>query len=151
MIDYNKISAKVFGILKGHGLSIKLYTVSGSETVDPEEARRFFIMEPNMMVTVNDTDEEIRMNKHSEVELAQIKPVLKQLRNLAGTYMLNFSLKVFGKEIKPRDYAFQAKKYKDEQMNDITEAALSKLRGSKKSSYQQLENVTIRVRHKNDS
>lgn len=148
MIDYNNVSSKVFGILKGHGLAIKLFTIDGSETVDPEEARRFFVKEPNMMITVNDADEDIRLNKHSQVELAQIKSILKQLRNLAGRYMLNFSLKVFGKQIEPRDYAFQAKNYKDKHMNDITEATFSKMGGSTKSSSQQLENVVVRVRHK---
>ena len=74
---------------------------------------------------------------------------MKQLKNLAKQNLLNTQIKVFGKEITPKDFAYQAQKFKDNTMeNVVSEASLSRMSGSKKTSYQTLESVKIILRHR---
>ena len=65
MINFGIVATKIFKVLKGNGYSVKLYTFDGSETIDPEEARWFYVMDPNMMVMLDDKEDEIKMNKNS--------------------------------------------------------------------------------------
>ncbi len=123
-VDFGKVSEKVAAIIKGKGHVVVMFTDDGMETSDPEEARRFYVKDPNYMVTVDNEAAVIRINKNSNVELVEIEAVLKQIKNLARNYMLKSELKVFGKEIAPKDFAYQAKKLRDEKMNGINEASI---------------------------
>jgi len=147
-IDFGKVAEKAVAIMKGKGHSVVMFTLDGMETADPEEARRFYVKTPNYMVTIDEDNAQLRINKNSKVKLDELEAVMKQLRNLARQYMLKYELKVFGKEIAPKDFAFQAKKYRDKKMNQVSEAALSKMHGSTKTSYQTLESTKIIVRHR---
>ena len=74
------------------------------------------------MVTIDEDAALIRINKNSNVELNEIEAAMKQLKNLAREYMLKSELKVFGKEIAPKDFAYQAKKLRDSKMNGINDS-----------------------------
>jgi hypothetical protein len=150
MINYDKVSEKVFAIIKGHGHKIVMFTPDGRETSDPKEARRFFVAEPNYMVTVDEDNREIKLNKNKHIDLDTLASIMKQLKNLATSYMLKSQVKVFGQQITPKDYAYQAKQYKDKgkDMDELSEAALSRMYGSTKTSYQTLESVKIVARHR---
>lgn len=149
MINYEKVGEKIFSIIKGHGHDLIMFTKEGQETSSPAEARRFFCKDPNFMVTLDEDNADIKFNKNKNIGLDEIESLLKQIKNLAQTYMLNSTVKIFGQEIKPKDYAYQAKQYKkDANMNKVSEASLSKMRGTKKTSYQTLESVKVIVRHR---
>lgn len=108
MVEVGSLANKVFALLKGNGLQIKLYDDVGSETTDPEAARRFFVSEPNLMITIDEDGSGIEFSKGNSVgnETSQLQ---KNIRKLADEFLMNFTIKVFGKSIQPRDYSYQAK------------------------------------------
>jgi len=147
-VDFGAIAEKAVAIIKGKGHTVIMFTDDGMETSDPEVARRFYVKDPNYMITIDEESGVLRINKNSNVELSEIEGVLKQIRNLARNYMLKSQLQVFGKEIAPKDFAYQAKKLRDQKMSGLSEASLSRMSGSKKTSYQTLESTKIIVRHR---
>ncbi len=149
MINYERVAEKIFSIIKGHGHTLSMYKEDGMDTTDAAEARRFFVAKPNYMITLDEETNTIKINKNSNLELEDLEGIMKQMKNLARENMLNTQVKVFGKEITPKDFAYQAKKFKDANMESITnEASLSRMSGSKKTSYQTLESVKMIVRHR---
>lgn len=148
MIDFNRVAKRIFNILKGHGYQLKVFTAVGDETIDPEEGRNFYIFEPTMMLTLDDSNGEIILNKPSSIELATYEDVLRQCKNLSNHYMLRFNIKNYGKDLQPKHFSTQAKKNKkDKEMNTVVE---NRMFGSKKTSYQVVEGVRILVRHRKD-
>ena len=117
MIEMNDLAGKVFALLKGNGLQIKIFDIDGAETTDPNLGRRFFVSNPNIMVTINEPNEEdatgnIEFSKGKSVD-SSIDRIQKNIRKIADEFMMNSRIKVFGKTIQPRDYAYQAKNNKD--------------------------------------
>jgi len=158
MVEIETLANKIFALLKGNGLQIKIFDDIGSETTDPSTARRFFINEPNLMVTIDEEGNEIAFSKGSSVENEEITALQKNIRNLANEFLMNFDTKVFGKEIQPRHFSYGAKnksagagammeKSIGNDMNTLSES-LSKMFGTARTSQQTLENVRILVKHK---
>jgi uncharacterized protein YkvS len=112
MDQYNKLAEKVFALLKGNGLKIKIFDHNGAETTDPSAGRRFFVVKPNIMVTIEEDGNKIEFSKGSDVG-DSILSLQKNIRKLADEFMINSSIKVFGRSIQPRDYAYQAKLNKE--------------------------------------
>jgi len=150
MINYEKVGEKIFSIVKGHNHNLVMFNEEGMETNDASEARRFFVNKPNYMITLDAENRKIKFNKNRHVTLEEIESVMKQIKNLATTNMLKNEVQVFGKEITPKDFAYQATQFKEANMNDISEASLSRMSGVKKTSYQTLESVKMVVRHRKE-
>ena len=148
MINYEKVASKIFSIIKGHNHDLIMFTEDGMETSDAQEARRFFVKNPNYMVTLDGEARHIKINKNSNVALEDMESIMKQLKNLATANMLKTEIRVFGKEITPKDFAYQAKNMKGTAMENIQEASFSRMHGFKKTSYQTLESTKIVVRHR---
>ena len=148
MINYERVAEKIFSTIKGHGHDLIMFSEDGMETSDAEEARRFFVKKPNYMVTLDGESRHIKINKNSNVSLEDMESVMKQLKNLATSNMLKTEIRVFGKEITPKDFAYQAKNLKEPAMENIQEASFSRMHGFKKTSYQTLESTKIVVRHR---
>lgn len=131
MEDTNPLAEKIFSLLKGNGLKIKIFDGSGAETTDPESGRRFFIIDPNLMVTIDDDSKNVEFNMSSA---SKDDDTIRQLRNNIKreaekhTTPFNFTTKIFGKSIQPRDYAYQAKAKKDAPMMENA-SINSQLRG----------------------
>lgn len=127
MINFSTIANKIFKVLKGHGYNVKLYTNEGVETVDPEEARWFFVQEPNMMVVLDDVNEEIKVNKNSTLSYDVFESSLKQIKSIATHYILNFTIRNFAKNVEPKQFSWQAKKRKKEEqkMNELVSESTS--------------------------
>lgn len=146
MVELNELAHKIFSLLKGNGFQIKIFDGEGAETTNPEEGRRFFIMSPNIMVTIDEDGNNVEFSKGADVE-DEVSNIQKGIRKLADEFLMNSSIKVFGKSIQPRDFAYQAKIKKAENMNALQES-FSKMFGSLRTSQQVLENVRILVKHK---
>ena len=123
MINYDRVAEKIFSIIKGHGFNLSMFSEDGMDTSEPADGRRFYVKEPNFMITLDEDNDEIKINKNSKVTLEEIEGILKQMRNLAKQNLLNTQVKVFGKEIAPKDFAYQAKKYRNQDMSEMNEAA----------------------------
>ena len=108
MVELNNLSEKIFSLLKGNGLQVKIFDEAGAETTDPSLGRRFFIVNPNIMVTIDEDDNTVEFSKGKDVD-ESILGIQKNVRKLADQFMMNSKIKVFGKSIQPKDYAYQAK------------------------------------------
>jgi hypothetical protein len=150
MVLYDKLAEKIFGIMKGFGHQLKLYTVDGNETVDPSAARRFFATDTGTMITIDEESNEVKLSKSNSEPLADTNKLRQNIKKLANEYLMNYTVRNYGKSIQPRDFSYQAKNHRDNSMEQVAESSLSKLSGSKKTSHQTLENVRILVKHKQE-
>lgn len=145
-VNLDQISEQLFKIIKGHGMSVELFTDDGKNTVDPREARRYYNSENKIMVNL-DSDSEVntlKVNLGKSTDLNTIKEFLNSLKSLAKRNIIEYKLRTFGKDIEPKDFAYQAKK--DNEMK--VQESFSKPYGSSKSSYQTLENARLIIKHK---
>jgi hypothetical protein len=122
MVELNDLAGKVFSLLKGNGLAIKIFDQAGAETTDPNVGRRFFVMNPNIMVTIDEDSNTIEFSKGAKADDSTLS-IQKNVRKLADKFLMNSKIKVFGRSIQPKDYAYQAKMNKGgtmmENSNDI--------------------------------
>jgi len=118
-----QIAEQIFKIVKGFGHNIVLFTEDGKKTVDPEQARRFYIKDIKVMINfeVSDSKSEIIINLSKDVVIDEIKPLITSLRNLANRYIVEFTVKTYGKSISPKDFAYQARTVKESEMNEQCE------------------------------
>lgn len=147
MISSENTSEKIFKILKGHNFKIEMFTNEGAYTVDPEEGRRFYLPEQFVMINFdeNDSKREIKMSVSSGTDMDEISSLRKQIKDLANSSIIEFTLKQFTKNIEPKDFDFEAQKARD--MKAVNEA-ISSPYGSTRSSYQKLENAKLIIKHK---
>ena len=145
MISSEKIANEIFKILKGSGVSIQLYTDEGENTVDPENARRFYLKDLGSMVNLDETDSnrEIRVSVNRNTNLDEFKDTLFQIKNLANRSIIEYTLKSFTKKIEPKDQDYQAQKVRDMKI----EEGISPAYGTSKSSYQKLESAKLIIKH----
>src|SRR5271165_7624682 len=108
MVELDELAGKIFSLLKGNGLQIKIFDNQGSETTDPNTGRRFFVVSPNIMVTIDEDSNSVEFSKGNDSD-DSVLGVQKNIRKLADQFQMNSKIKVFGKSIQPRDYSYQAK------------------------------------------
>ena len=145
MINSEKISNEMFKILKGSGAEIKMYTDEGESTVDPDQARRFYLPKVASMVNLDETESkrEIRVSINQNADLNEFKDTLFQLKQLANRSIIEYTLKNFTKNIEPKDQDYQAQKVRDMKI----EEGISPAYGTSKSSYQKLESAKLIIKH----
>ena len=148
-VDYNTISSKIFKIIKGSGHDVKMYdSATGNETVNPEESRYFYVKEPNYMVHLDHENSEIKLHQGAEKTDEKVKGVINNIKHISKSYMLDFDHRIFGKELKPKNYAFKIDQNRTEkQMSELQTEGYTPLQGSTKTSEQKLEGVKVIVRH----
>ena len=115
MVNVEALAEKVFALLKGNGFQIKIFDNEGAETTDPTLGRRFFVLNPNIMVTIDEDDNNIEFSKGASVD-DSIDKLQKNIRKIADEFLMNSKIKVFGRSIQPKDYAYQAKMKKGNAM-----------------------------------
>lgn len=146
MISSETIANEIFKIIKGNGNAVKLFTDEGKSTIDPEEARRFYL--PGMLAMINldetDSKREIKVSVSSGSQLEELNDTLYQIKKLANKSIIEYTLKTHNKKITPKDFSYQAKK--EASMNTVSEA-ISPAFGSSKSSYQKLEDAKLIIKH----
>ena len=117
MLEITDLAEKIFSLLKGNNFKIQIYDQQGTEVVDPSLGRRFFVLNPNIMITINEEDNCIEFNKGKSVD-NDIGALQDGIKRLADEFLMNSAIKVYGKSIHPRDYAYQAKIQKDSVMEN---------------------------------
>ena len=145
MINSEKIANEMFKILKGSGATVQMYTDEGESTVDPDQARRFYLPKVGSMINLDETESkrEIRVSVNQNADLNEFKDTLFQLKQLANRSIIEYTLKSFTKEIKPKDQDYQAQKVRDMKIDE----GISPAYGSSKSSYQKLESARLIIKH----
>lgn len=116
------IANSLFKIIKGYGHALVLFTDDGKKTIDPMEARRFFAKDLQMMVNlvVDESNSEVVVNLSKDTDIKSLKPMLDSLRTAANQYVLEFTVKTFGKTITPKDFSYQAKTVKESELKEST-------------------------------
>ncbi|OUU19169.1 MAG: hypothetical protein CBC05_00535 [Crocinitomicaceae bacterium TMED45] len=117
----------------------------GSEVANPELARFFYVQKPNIMVNLDDKNAEVKMHK-GPADIGEIQKIIDLLRNTAKTNLLDFDLREFGREIKPKNYAFRLNT--NTMTDNIQTESLSGLIGTVKTSSQKLENAKLLIKHR---
>ena len=150
-INFKDTAEKIMRILQGNGLSPKLFSnMDGKSVAVPEEARYFYIQNPNIMIFLDDESSEIKFHIGEDVDIdtSSVSKLIKLVKNLARSNLMDFDIRTFGKHIEPKNYVFNIEKNKEQEMNDVLGEGLSPLEGSTKTSRQTLENVRLIIRHK---
>ena len=150
-INLNDISRKVMKLMQGSGHAMKMFDASSGKSVaTPEQARFFYVKEPNMMVHIDGATTELKFHIGEDVDIdnEQISNMMKQLKSLARTNMLDFDIRSFGKHIEPKNYAYKVKQNKEQTMTDHVNEGMGPLSGSSKTSRQTLENVRLILKHR---
>lgn len=148
MLSSELVAEKMFKILKGNGHDLKLYTDEGADTVDPAEARRFFMIDTGTMISLDETENtrNIKVSLGSNVDHQSIKETLGQIKTLANRSIIEYTLKNYTKSIEPKDFDYQAQKVKDMNQDKVNEG-IGAAYGSSKSSYQKLESARLVIKH----
>ena len=146
MLSSELVAEKIFKILKGNGHNLQLFTDDGTNTVDPTEARRFYIPDVSVMVSLDETENrrELKASIGANTKIEELKDTLYQLKKLANQSIIEYTLKQYTKAIEPKDFDYQAQKVRD--MNQVNEA-IGAAYGSTKSSYQKLESARLVIKH----
>jgi len=145
-VNYSSVAEKIFRVLKGSGYNLKMYDNNeGSEVADPQQARFFYVQDPNLMVNLDDKNAEIKMHK-GPTNIAQVQKTLDLLKNLSKTNLLDFDLREFGKEIKPKNYTFRLNT--NTMSDNIQTEGLSAPIGTPKTSSQHLEGAKLLIKHR---
>ena len=76
-ISIETVADKTYNLLKGYGFKIDTFNKVGEVVGDPSEAIRFFVEDPNLLVTLNVPDEEVRLSISKNTE--QTDKLRKQL------------------------------------------------------------------------
>tara|TARA_X000000950_G_scaffold278013_1_gene368284 strand:+ start:20702 stop:23107 length:2406 start_codon:yes stop_codon:yes gene_type:complete len=149
-VNYNTISEKIFAVLKGSGYNVKMYSAGeGMETPDPQEAKFFYVEQPNLMIHIDDDLGEVNFHKGEE-SLKEIETVVGNVKQIAQNNLLDFNIKQFGKTIEPKNYVYKLNKHNkaDTTMTDIQTESYSPLVGSSKTSEQKLEGAKLIIKHR---
>ena len=143
-ISIKTVADKVYGLLKGYGFSVDIFDTDGNVVADPADAIRFYVEDPNLLVTIDASNDEIKLSVSENTD--QTDKLRQQLSNVAKTYLMTTDFRVFGKKLQPTPQNTKIKKE-----NDMTEAGVMEgfgvMAGSTKTSYQPLDNVKIIVKH----
>lgn len=151
MIRLERLADKVFGIIRGFKYEVKMYSPDGDEIIDPQMATRFFIVEPSIMVTIDSEEGELEISISSDETFNETRRLQQNLKQLANEFLLNYTVRNHNKQIEPRDFSYKAKIHKVRQMKDEQMSeSISRMYGSKKTSYQQVESVKLLVKHKTE-
>ncbi len=150
-VNYSTIAEKIMRIIQGNGIPLKMFNSdNGKSVANPEEARFFYIDEPNMMVSIDEGTNEVKLHFGEGVDIDKPKAekLMNSLRQLSREYMLDFDMRSFGKHIEPKNYAYKLENDKEQTMSDVMKEGLSPLEGSSRTSRQTLENVRLIVKHR---
>jgi len=149
-INFKNIAEKVMRILQGNGLSPKLFSNDDGKSVAvPEDARYFYVQDPNIMIFVDDNSDEIKFHIGEDVDIdnPRVSKLITLVKNLSRNNLMDFDIRTFGKHIEPKNYTYNIetnkKNSKEQEMSDVLGEGLSSLEGSSKTSRQTLENVKL--------
>ena len=121
-ISVKSVADKVFNLLKGYGYEVDTFDKVGEVVGDPAEAIRFFVEDPNLLVTLNVPKEEIRL---SVTENSGDTDTLRsQLSNIARDHLMTLDFRLFGKTLKPAsDSVNVAKENSMKETNELRKLA----------------------------
>lgn len=137
---FDSLSEEIFQTLKGSGKIMTLYDEAGNKTYEPKKSRRLFAKPDNMMISVVEAgiDSEVKLYLSQSSDLADLSRLINTLRRITTRYNVMFNVRKYGRELQPRDFAYQA--------SAMTESSMW---GTAKTSYQKFGECKLLIRHCN--
>lgn len=145
-VNIQKLAEKIFNLLKGYGYAVKSYDPQGKLVVNPQEATRFLVDDPNILVRIDLNSMQVSLATSDDLS---DHPVRQQLKKLVfnSSPEVTFDYRVFGKKLKAKGEAINIIKNSEKDMADVMEG-FGVMTGSTKTSYQPLDNIKIVVKHR---
>lgn len=145
-VNTQKLAEKIFNLLKGYGYAVKSYDTEGKLVVNPQDATRFLVDSPNILVRLDLNNMQVSLATSEDLSE---DPLRTQLKKLIFNYSpeVTFDYKVFGKKLKAKGEAVNIMKNSEKDMADVMEG-FGTMTGSTKTSYQPLDNIKIVVKHR---
>ena len=138
-VNVDAVGEKIFNLMKGFGLEVKSFNTDGKISINPQEATRFVVAEPNMIVRYDKPNQTIQFATSTTESTEQLRLMLK---DLATDNLQNFDFKVFDRKLEPKSEKIDIAQKQETDMADVLEG-FGAMTGSTKTSYQGLENVKI--------
>lgn len=123
-VNIDVVAEKVFNLLAGSGYEISSLNSEGEKVIDPVEASRFVVNQPNILVRLDKATETLSMGVREDYDNDNLRDGLK---HLANDYLMNFDFRIFGKALRPKSETIDIAKRSEKKMGDVLEA-LNELR-----------------------
>ena len=151
MLDLDNIGEELFNKIRGRFKEVTIGDAEGTVTNVPTDARYFdfkYDSNSNISVSLSEKDGVVVMynselfTKEQSIQRSNWYNFLKELRSFARKRLLNFDTRDITKSnLNKRDYKYLAKNSGDDNMTE------SKLYGTGRISYQNVDNARIVVKH----
>jgi hypothetical protein len=107
MANYSVIAEEIFRILHSRSFRITMYDQEGNHVYEPSGARKFYIPEPGIMVSINEDPEtsSLRFYINQDVEYAELLVLTRQLRILSNKFGLLFNFQRSNNQITPKNFS----------------------------------------------
>ena len=151
--NWNIVTDKLYGIIKGSCKKLVMYDAKGNETIDPEKATRFFatfssddpaLEDFTILVAIHDQGQSSFINIKTpnlkeDVDFKKVNQVRNHIRRAVGQREgIKVVWQVFDHEIDPREEA----------VHNIKESKdIGKWFGTTKSSFQRIGEAKLIIRH----
>ena len=138
---YDQLAGEIFDTLKGNGKILSLFDKDGNRVFAPTKARRVFCQPDKMMISLdeNGEDSQVKMYLSQSTSLKDMQKLINTIRNISTRYNVLFNVRKFGKELCPRDFAYQAL--------PVQESLAESLWGTVKTSYDKIGTSKLVIRH----
>lgn len=138
---YDQLAGEIFDTLKGYGKILSLFDKDGNRVFAPSKARRVFCQPDKMMINLdeNGEDSQVKMFLSQSSSLKDMQKLISTIRNISTRYNVLFNVRKFGKELCPRDFAYQSL--------PVQESLAESLWGTVKTSYDRIGSSKLVIKH----
>ena len=74
------IAEKTFNVLKGLGFGVDSFSADGKQVIDPTEATRFVVTEPNILVRIDPATTTLVLNTSEDLSEHKVRTMLKDIK-----------------------------------------------------------------------
>ena len=117
-INIETVAEKTFNVLKGFGFEVRSFDKEGNLVINPKEATRFAVAEPNLLARLDIKEKALLLATSSDLSESPVRDMLKEL---AQDYLMSFDYKIFDKKIKPKGEKIDIKRNAETDMADVME------------------------------
>ena len=117
-INIETVAEKTFNVLKGFGFEVRSFDKEGNLVINPKEATRFAVAEPNLLARLDVKEKALLLATSSDLSESPVRDMLKEL---AQDYLMSFDYKIFDKKIKPKGEKIDIKRNAETDMADVME------------------------------
>jgi hypothetical protein len=85
-----------------------MFDEEGNKTYDPNNGRFFYAKPDQIMVSIHDEGEysSIRLYTSNQTDINQLQSLVNQLRQTATRYNLSWTVRKYGHDLAPKDFAY---------------------------------------------